>query len=134
MRQPILRNVIIKTSKISGGGIQRYNSIDKLKVFCAFLIVCIHAHFPGKFGDYFTVLTRIAVPIFFMISGFFFQTASARRQINKLLILLLSANGIYLIWRIGLSVIKNEIIEFLSVTFNVLPMSRTIEFSTIVQS
>lgn len=39
----------------------RADNIDILKAICAFLIVCIHAPFPGVIGEYFTALTRIAV-------------------------------------------------------------------------
>ena len=49
----------------------RAASLDVLKAICAFLVVCIHVPFPGKVGEYFTALTRVAVPIFFMITGFF---------------------------------------------------------------
>ena len=51
---------------------KRNNSIDNLKAICTFLIVCIHVPFPGEIGAYFITLTRIAVPIFFMITGFFY--------------------------------------------------------------
>lgn len=50
---------------------KRNNSIDNLKAICTFLIICIHVPFPGEIGAYFITLTRIAVPIFFMITGFF---------------------------------------------------------------
>lgn len=96
---------------------RRYNSLDKLKAFCAFLIVCIHAYFPGAFGEYYTVLTRIAVPIFFMITGFFFTTSSAKQQIRKLFGLMLTANGIYLLWKIALAALKEEIPEYLKSVF-----------------
>jgi surface polysaccharide O-acyltransferase-like enzyme len=74
---------------------RRYHSLDKLKVLCSFLIICIHAPFPGGFGDYFTTLTRIAVPIFFMISGFFWNPMNGKKQVLKLLKLLVIANAIY---------------------------------------
>lgn len=51
----------------------RAENIDILKAICAFLIVCIHVSFPGKVGAYFTALTRVVVPIFFMISGYFYK-------------------------------------------------------------
>lgn len=79
----------------AGEGTRRYNSLDKLIVLCAFLIVCIHAPFPGEFGEYFMALTRIAVPIFFMISGFFWKPRNGKKQILKLLKLLIIANVIY---------------------------------------
>ena len=52
-------------------GQSRADNIDILKAICAFLIVCIHVPFPGRVGAYFTALTRIAVPVFFMITGYF---------------------------------------------------------------
>ncbi|UEA30492.1 hypothetical protein LK422_03580 [Blautia massiliensis (ex Durand et al. 2017)] len=52
-----------------------------MKAICAFLIVCIHAPFPGKFGAYFTTLTRVAVPIFFMITGYFYGKRKIIRRI-----------------------------------------------------
>ncbi|WP_442863929.1 hypothetical protein [Blautia sp. KLE_1732_HM_1032] len=45
------------------------------------MIVCIHAPFPGKFGAYFTTLTRVAVPIFFMITGYFYGKRKIIRRI-----------------------------------------------------
>lgn len=67
----------------------RADNIDILKALCAFLIVCIHVPFPGKVGAYFTTLTRVAVPVFFMITGYFYSDTVARhkekRQIQKIL-------------------------------------------------
>jgi len=100
------------------GGYRRYNSLDKLKVLCAFLIVCIHSPFWGVIGEYFTALSIIAVPIFFMITGFFYSTVSAPRQIKKLLKLMLMGNGIYLVWKLVLAVLKGEVLTFLTKTFN----------------
>lgn len=45
-------------------GWHRDEHIRSLSTSGAFLVVCIHAPFPGKIGEYFTSLTRIAVPIF----------------------------------------------------------------------
>ena len=71
---------------------KRNNSIDNLKAICTFLIVCIHVPFPGEIGAYFITLTRIAVPIFFMITGFFyldiiFIVVQLSRQKSKLFIM-----------------------------------------------
>lgn len=42
----------------------RDDSVDALKAVCAFLVICIHAPFPGTAGQYFNAICRIAVPIF----------------------------------------------------------------------
>lgn len=68
-------------------GYGRYNKFDKLKMLCAFLIVCIYAPFPGIIGEYFTALVRIVVLIFFTITGFFYTRKSVVQQIKKVFIL-----------------------------------------------
>lgn len=87
--------------KISGA---RYEGLDILKCFCAFLIVCIHTSFPGKIGGCSVALARIAVPVFFMITGFFYRNIEKKGkvglQIKKVIILILIANIIYLFWNL----------------------------------
>lgn len=80
---------------------ERYNSIDVLKCLCAFMVICIHAPFPGKIGEYLVAISRIAVPIFFMISGFFWENTCSKkgeiRTIKKLFYLTIGTNIFYLI-------------------------------------
>lgn len=81
---------------------REFVGLDCLKCICAFLIVCIHAQFPGAFGKYFVALARSAVPVFFMITGFFYsQTAMKNRtvkQIKKIFGLVIGSNLFYLLW------------------------------------
>lgn len=49
----------------------KYNLLNAAKLFAAFLVVTIHIHFPGDFGKCVIAVARIAVPFFFMVSGFF---------------------------------------------------------------
>lgn len=97
----------------------RYNSVDKLKMLCSFLVVCIHAPFPEEAGKYFEALTRIAVPIFFIISGYFYIQASVSKQIKKLLMLMLTANLLYFVWKTSLSILNGNIIEYWADIFTV---------------
>lgn len=88
----------------------RAENIDVLKAICAFLVVCIHVPFPGKIGAYFTTLTRVAVPIFFMITGYFYSDIVAqhksKKQIRKICFLGVQANIIFFIWNITLNLLK----------------------------
>lgn len=90
----------------------RTDNIDILKAICAFLIVCIHVPFPGSVGAYFTALTRIAVPIFFMITGYFYSDATARhkekQQITKIFHLSLETNILYFVWNIALGILRRD--------------------------
>lgn len=54
-----------------------YNGIDVARVIAAFLVVCVHTDPLMTYsttGNYFlvSVLARLAVPFFFVVSGFFF--------------------------------------------------------------
>lgn len=94
----------------------RQNNIDILKAICAFYIVCIHVPFPGIVGEYLTPLTRIAVPIFFMITGYFYADMVKKRgvirQIKKIIKLVIEANIIYLVWKCFYSAVIHNIDYF----------------------
>ena len=102
----------------------RYSSIDKLKTVCAFLIVCIHAPFPGEGANYFIALFRVAVPVFFMISGFFYKKENASRQIRKLLAMFFGANLLYFFWRSFIAMIHGNFVGYLADTFTVKNLAR----------
>ena len=61
---------------------------------------------------YFMALTRIAVPIFFMITGYFYSDTVARhkekRQIKKILYLVVEANVLFFIWNIALDALRRD--------------------------
>lgn len=88
----------------------RFSGFDILKFLCAFLVVCIHCPFPGIVGQYFTALARIAVPIFFMITGFFYLDIVNKhrqgQQIKKIFIYFALANFFYLVWKSLLAVVS----------------------------
>lgn len=94
---------------------KRKNNFDILKCICAFLIICIHAPFPGDFGEYFIALTRIAVPIFFMITGFFYRITAEKGhqvfQIKKIAFLFVVSNIFYFVLTIrgGLESLSNTL-------------------------
>lgn len=81
---------------------KRLNTLDVLKAICAFLVICIHISYKGNLGDTITPLCRIAVPIFFMITGYFYYKTSKSplKQIKKVLILIILANFLYFIFGI----------------------------------
>lgn len=90
----------------------RVHNVDVLKAICAFLVVCIHIPFPGIMGEYFTALCRIAVPTFFMITGFFYANIIEKnrkfRQIKKIFALFLEANIIYFVWGMSFAIIDHN--------------------------
>lgn len=90
----------------------RTESVDVLKAINAFLIVCIHAPFSGEISAYFIVFARVAVPIFFMITGYFYSDTVVRHkekhQIMKIFCLFVEANILFFIWNIVLNILKRD--------------------------
>lgn len=100
----------------------RLRNIDVLKSICSFLVVCIHIPFPGQIGEYFTALCRVAVPIFFMITGYFYTNCSKEdkkfRQIKKILLLVIEANFIYFLFCLFLSIRSHSWISLIQNSFS----------------
>lgn len=68
----------------------RQHNIDFLRLICALLVVCIHCT-NYSFREYILPITRIAVPIFFIISGYFlysdnneYTKSKIRKSIKKI--------------------------------------------------
>ena len=77
----------------------RLTSLDLLKAASCFLVVCIHAPFPDTWGRYVQALARIAVPLFFFISGYFYKKEHFSKRFMRLLLLYLASNLLYFFWR-----------------------------------
>lgn len=59
-------------AEINRSGI-RCEYLDILKLICAFLVICIHNPYKNTFWFWVEPWTRVAVPVFFMISGYFYK-------------------------------------------------------------
>lgn len=85
--------------------------VDILKLLCAFLVVLIHAPITG-ISLYITPLARIAVPIFFMISGYYYtQTVNSEKEnkhIKKIFYLFISSNLIFFVWELIVDIVKEK--------------------------
>jgi len=53
--------------------IERYNSLDKLRTLAAFMVILDHTIWKSRYEKYIIGVIIICVPLFFMISGFFFM-------------------------------------------------------------
>lgn len=101
----------------------RKNSLDFLKFICAFMVVCIHITFPEPFKSIIAPFSRIAVPIFFIITGYFYSFTKERNrellQIKKIGVLFVFSNIVYLLYSLFKSFLKKEtIVDFFYNIFN----------------
>lgn len=85
--------------------------VDILKFLCAFLVVMIHAPIPGV-SQYTTPIARIAVPIFFMITGYYYsntvKSGKENKQIKKIAILFVVSNIIFIFWELIVDFVKDK--------------------------
>lgn len=98
---------------------KRINSIDALRIIAAFFIICIHASYFGK--EYVCYFAKCAVPVFFMISGYFFigsKKESQLRSIKKIFMLVVLTNILFIFFKYGFSVFKHTTDEFFTKSFS----------------
>jgi len=95
----------------------RKDGLDILKLICAFFIICIHKPFYGEIGKYIVAISRCAVPIFFMITGFFYKrtidNGNENKQLIKILKLFWLSNLLYFIYNIVNYMMRNVKINVL---------------------
>ena len=87
---------------------RRWTCIDILKCLAAIAGVEIHKPLEVQSGAEILILCRFAVPVFFMITGFFYpETVAGKRQLKqlgKIFTITVGANLFYLLWNIFLAV------------------------------
>ncbi|MBE6622770.1 MAG: acyltransferase [Ruminococcaceae bacterium] len=91
---------------------KRIISLDVLKYIACFFVICIHMDIPNSAEIVLRPFLTTAVPIFFMITGFFYtQTRNAgntKRQLGKIAILALTANAVHFGYYILKHVLNKE--------------------------
>ena len=63
---------------------RRNNTLDILKLFASFMVVFIHVPFHGKIGVAVSALARFAVPLFFLISGYYSYNITPKKIKSRL--------------------------------------------------
>lgn len=76
--------------------INRQHNIDFLRFVCALFVVCIHCS-SYSFREYILHITRIAVPIFFIISGYFLYSDNNEYTKSKIRKSIKKISNIYII-------------------------------------
>ena len=93
--------------------------MDVAKCLAAFLVVAIHADFPGMFGKYVNAWARIAGPLFFIISGYYYPILASqgkqKRQIRKLLKYLLIGSTVFIVYECTVAALKGNLSECLNI-------------------
>lgn len=86
---------------------QRFAGMDILKCLITFFVVYIHCPVNTQLGQYVKSITMIAVPIFFMITGYYYEhicrNGNECGQIKKIFRIMLFSNILYFLWDLALA-------------------------------
>lgn len=63
---------------------KRNETLDTLKGFACLAVVVLHCPFPTQIGSMLSIYTRFAVPLFFIISGYFCEFSVSSSDFTKL--------------------------------------------------
>lgn len=117
---------------------KRYDGLDILKAICAFFVVCIHVTFQGQLGVGVASLARFAVPVFFMITGFFYDKTvfnnKEKHQLKKILILLVSSDVMYYLLRGFKAALEGSFSKYIAETFTLKRLFEFLVFNKTVSS
>lgn len=93
---------MVRQQIISDNTRKEVRSLYVLKAFCAFFVICLHYLFIGR--NVVLPIIKIAVPCFFLISGYFLvdsqgviATSRVKKQFKKLLKLTVAINIVYFV-------------------------------------
>lgn len=118
--QSQLNNQAIQYSPLAYSGGYEISSLMALKAICAFLV--IQLHILSDYKEYVIPICRIAVPIFFIISGYFMlnsagqiTTDKLKRSLIKILKITFWVNILYILYWV-IAVIENP--QYLGVFTN----------------
>lgn len=81
----------------------RNETLELLKLFASYMVVFIHVPFYGKLGVAMDALARFAVPLFFLISGFYAYNTSfekLRKRTIHIIYLFIFSVALYTAWNI----------------------------------
>lgn len=110
----------------------RNKLLDCIRLLAAFLVILIHAPLPGKAGQAMEAVSRVAVPLFFMISGYYAWAKSKERLLKsakKTGILLLWSVSLYFVWEILWYSYKGTTAEYLDSVFSARTFVETVIFN-----
>ena len=97
--------------------------LDVIKFILANMVVCIHYVIPGQIGDSVDCLARVAVPFFFIVSGYYSYNCNLRvllRRLVRNLLFLVGISTLYCGWGIWKTVrlLNDDMIGFLQDRIN----------------
>ena len=111
----------------------RNKLLDQIRLLAAFMVILIHAPLPGMVGQTLEAVCRVAVPLFFGISGYYAFGKSKEKLMKsakKTAVMLLWSVSIYFLWGILWSVYTGTTAKYLAEYFSVRTLAETVFLNT----
>lgn len=93
---------------------RRNQEINFLKFIAVICIILIHDKLPGNAGAVIRGIAAMAVPVFFMISGYYSYNVSTEvlgKRAKRIFFLMLIANAIYFVWDICVELLSGNSLQ-----------------------
>lgn len=90
---------------------RRNQSLNLLKAIACIAVVFIHVRFPGTFGTIMQVAAQFAVPVFFLIAGYFSydcDSAKIEKRLARILKILLFSYLCFFVYDIVILLVRNQ--------------------------
>ncbi len=91
---------------------ERNVTLDVVKLIASYFVVFIHVPFPGELGIIIETVARFAVPVFFIVSGFFGYGNSPdkiKRKMKNIFFLFIFASALYNFLNIALRLLSENL-------------------------
>lgn len=115
-------------------------TLEMFKLFASYMVIFIHVSFGGKAGVVMNVLARFAVPLFFLISGFFsyhIEPERIKKRIKNILSFFILASVCYTLFNIAVLLLEgnaHEVFPYFSRYLNISTLINIFVYNTPVYS
>ena len=110
----------------------RNKLLDLIRLIAAFMVILIHAPLPGVAGQAVESVSRVAVPLFFMVSGYYAWGKSKEALMNsakKTAALLLWSTAVYFVWGALWSLYQGTAVTYFTSILSVRTLVETVVFN-----
>lgn len=112
----------------------RNQMLDLIKSFGCIGVVFIHIMFPGEFGEIIKSISSYAVPVFFMITGYYaygMDDKTIKRRLIKIIKIFIFAYILFMFSDVSVAFKNHQIGEWVKNNYNIVSVIKCIFFCTI---
>lgn len=113
---------------------KRNNKLNLLKGFACIGVVFIHIQFPGKIGKLISMVSAYAVPVFFLIAGYYAfgkGTDTLKRRLLKIIKIFVFAYLLFFVYSLLSAANNHKVVQWFADNYTITVLARYIIFCTV---